>query len=97
MPSIHVGAGNAVQARVRFHVLLSTYEMVLSEASELKRVSWAAQVVDEGHRLRNRHSKAFQVRPAGATPRAASVSHEHVPVLHMHVQNCHIVGSTSCT
>lgn len=51
-----------MQARVRFHVLLSTYEMVLGEAAELKRISWASQVVDEGHRLRNRHSKAFQVR-----------------------------------
>ena len=53
------------QGRVRFHVLLTTYECTMSELTELRRIAWAALVVDEGHRLRNRHSKNFQARFCG--------------------------------
>ena len=61
------------QARVKFHVLLTTYDMVPREASELRRMSWAALVVDEGHRLRNRHSQSFQAGPSLAAVHQAAV------------------------
>ena len=52
---------NAVQARVKFHVLLTSYETALSEATELRRLKWETLVVDEGHRLKNKNSRLFTV------------------------------------
>ncbi|XP_061081834.1 chromodomain-helicase-DNA-binding protein 1-like [Conger conger] len=40
----------------RFHVLLTTYELCLNDASFLKRWKWKVLVVDEAHRLKNQNS-----------------------------------------
>ncbi|KAK9805875.1 hypothetical protein WJX73_000130 [Symbiochloris irregularis] len=48
------------QSRVRIHVLLTSYESVLLELTELKRLDWEVMIVDEGHRLKNRESRLFQ-------------------------------------
>ncbi|KAJ8350442.1 hypothetical protein SKAU_G00255720 [Synaphobranchus kaupii] len=40
----------------RFHVLLTTYELCLNDASFLKRLKWKVLVVDEAHRLKNQNS-----------------------------------------
>ncbi|KAF3333821.1 protein CHROMATIN REMODELING 4-like isoform X2 [Carex littledalei] len=37
----------------KFNVLLTTYEMVLADASYLCNVPWEVLIVDEGHRLKN--------------------------------------------
>ena len=50
-----------MQARVKFHVMVTTYEVAGFEESELRRISWAALIVDEGHRLKNRNSRLFKV------------------------------------
>ncbi|XP_056606446.1 chromodomain-helicase-DNA-binding protein 1-like [Triplophysa dalaica] len=39
-----------------FHVLLTTYEMALKDASYLNSWKWKILVVDEAHRLKNQHS-----------------------------------------
>ncbi|XP_029004426.1 chromodomain-helicase-DNA-binding protein 1-like [Betta splendens] len=39
-----------------FHVLLTTYELCLKDASFLKRLKWKVLVVDEAHRLKNQNS-----------------------------------------
>ncbi|XP_060934573.1 chromodomain-helicase-DNA-binding protein 1-like [Limanda limanda] len=39
-----------------FHVLLTTYELCLKDASFLKRWDWRVLVVDEAHRLKNHNS-----------------------------------------
>ncbi|KFQ25461.1 Chromodomain-helicase-DNA-binding protein 1-like, partial [Merops nubicus] len=39
-----------------FHVLLTTYEICLKDATFLKSFNWAALVVDEAHRLKNQSS-----------------------------------------
>ncbi|XP_063056998.1 chromodomain-helicase-DNA-binding protein 1-like isoform X2 [Engraulis encrasicolus] len=44
----------------RFHVLLTTYEMCLKDASFLKRWKWKILVVDEAHRLKNQNSLLHQ-------------------------------------
>lgn len=49
-----------LQARVKFHVLLTTYEMVGSEAGTLRSLEYETLIVDEGHRLKNQESKLFQ-------------------------------------
>ncbi|XP_018605381.1 chromodomain-helicase-DNA-binding protein 1-like isoform X2 [Scleropages formosus] len=40
----------------RFHVLLTTYELCLKDASFLRRWQWRVLVVDEAHRLKNQNS-----------------------------------------
>uniref|UniRef100_A0A671RWC1 Chromodomain helicase DNA binding protein 1-like n=1 Tax=Sinocyclocheilus anshuiensis TaxID=1608454 RepID=A0A671RWC1_9TELE len=43
-----------------FHVLLTTYEMCLKDASYLKSWKWKIVVVDEAHRLKNQESLLHQ-------------------------------------
>ncbi|XP_017278857.1 chromodomain-helicase-DNA-binding protein 1-like isoform X2 [Kryptolebias marmoratus] len=43
-----------------FHVLLTTYELCLKDASFLKRWSWKVLVVDEAHRLKNQNSLLYR-------------------------------------
>ncbi|XP_067849244.1 chromodomain-helicase-DNA-binding protein 1-like [Heptranchias perlo] len=51
-----------------FHVLLTTYEICLKDASFLSGFSWSVLIVDEAHRLKNQNSllhkalKTFSVR-----------------------------------
>ena len=45
---------------VKFHALLTSYEMCLAETAFLQKIPWATMIVDEGHRLKNRESKLFQ-------------------------------------
>lgn len=42
---------------MQFHVLISTYEMVVAEAAELRPIQWQTLVVDEAHRLRRSTSR----------------------------------------
>ncbi|KAI8568577.1 hypothetical protein RHMOL_Rhmol02G0212100 [Rhododendron molle] len=48
-------------AAYKFHVLLTTYEMVLADSTHLRAVPWEVLVVDEGHRLKNSGSKLFSL------------------------------------
>ncbi|KAK6154800.1 hypothetical protein DH2020_009048 [Rehmannia glutinosa] len=50
---------NEKTSAFKFHVLLTTYEMVLCDSSYLRGVPWEVLVVDEGHRLKNSGSKLF--------------------------------------
>lgn len=43
----------------RFHVLLTTYEYVLQDASFLSQIKWQFMAVDEAHRLKNRESQLY--------------------------------------
>lgn len=46
---------------VKFHVLLTSYEMCTIDAATLSSVDWAAVCIDEAHRLKNNQSKFFRV------------------------------------
>ncbi|KAJ8319853.1 hypothetical protein KUTeg_001440 [Tegillarca granosa] len=46
---------------VKFHVLLTSYELVSIDSATLGSVDWAVLVVDEAHRLKNNQSKFFRV------------------------------------
>ena len=45
--------------RFRFHAVLTTFEMIVAQPEPLARVKWAHLIVDEGHRLKNRHSRVL--------------------------------------
>ncbi|KAI6207680.1 Helicase [Aphelenchoides besseyi] len=42
---------------VKFDALLTTYEMIVSDCEFLRRFNYRVCVIDEAHRLKNRHSK----------------------------------------
>ncbi|KAL6058337.1 Chromodomain-helicase-DNA-binding protein 9 [Balamuthia mandrillaris] len=44
----------------KFEALLTTYEMILAEATLLAKIPWQYMIIDEGHRLKNRTSKLFE-------------------------------------
>ncbi|XP_070207054.1 chromodomain-helicase-DNA-binding protein 4-like isoform X3 [Littorina saxatilis] len=46
---------------VKFHVLLTSYELVSIDSAMLGSVDWAVLVVDEAHRLKNNQSKFFRI------------------------------------
>lgn len=43
---------------VKFHVLLTSYELITIDQATLGSVDWKVLVVDEAHRLKNNQSKA---------------------------------------
>ncbi|MQL75940.1 hypothetical protein Taro_008326 [Colocasia esculenta] len=45
--------------RIKFDVLLTSYEMINMDAGYLKAINWECVIVDEGHRLKNKDSKLF--------------------------------------
>ncbi|XP_024359262.1 CHD3-type chromatin-remodeling factor PICKLE isoform X2 [Physcomitrium patens] len=53
-------AGESKQDRVKFDVLLTSYEMINLDTTILKALKWECLIVDEGHRLKNKDSKLFQ-------------------------------------
>ncbi|PSC69245.1 chromodomain-helicase-DNA-binding 3 isoform X2 [Micractinium conductrix] len=51
----------------RFHVMLTTYDVVLRDVGILKRYDWSAVVIDEGHSLKGENSlRAKTLRNLGA-------------------------------
>ncbi|XP_051137067.1 CHD3-type chromatin-remodeling factor PICKLE-like [Andrographis paniculata] len=47
------------QSRIKFDVLLTSYEMINMDSTSLKPIKWECMIVDEGHRLKNKDSKLF--------------------------------------
>ncbi|XWS40468.1 hypothetical protein CRYUN_Cryun18bG0142500 [Craigia yunnanensis] len=52
---------NKRTASYKFNVILTTYEMILADSSNMRGVPWEVLVVDEGHRLKNSGSKLFSL------------------------------------
>ena len=44
-------------SQVKFHVLLTSYELISIDTATLSSLDWAVLVVDEAHRLKNNQSK----------------------------------------
>ena len=47
-------------AKVKFHALLTSYELVSVDAATLSSVDWSVLVIDEAHRLKNNQSRFFR-------------------------------------
>lgn len=45
------------EAAVKFHVLLTSYELITIDMAILGSIDWACLIVDEAHRLKNNQSK----------------------------------------
>ena len=44
----------------KFHILITTYEVVLKDVDVFTKIKWKALIVDEAHRLKNSNSKLFE-------------------------------------
>lgn len=44
----------------KFHMLITTYEVVLKDVAVLSKIRWKALVVDEAHRLKNPKARLFE-------------------------------------
>ncbi|XP_024864605.1 chromodomain-helicase-DNA-binding protein 6, partial [Kryptolebias marmoratus] len=52
--------GNAVPGVLKFHGLITTFEMIMADCPELKKLQWRCVVIDEAHRLKNRNCKLLE-------------------------------------
>ncbi|XP_078696084.1 chromodomain-helicase-DNA-binding protein 4-like isoform X5 [Branchiostoma floridae x Branchiostoma belcheri] len=48
-------------SQVKFHVLLTSYELITIDVATLQSIDWSVLVVDEAHRLKNNQSKFFRI------------------------------------
>ncbi|KAI8069985.1 SNF2 family N-terminal domain-containing protein [Gongronella butleri] len=53
--------GKNIPNTYKFDVLITTYEMAIASASQLRSVPWKAAVFDEAHRLKNKQSKVGEI------------------------------------
>uniref|UniRef100_A0A8D2Q6J1 Chromodomain helicase DNA binding protein 6 n=1 Tax=Varanus komodoensis TaxID=61221 RepID=A0A8D2Q6J1_VARKO len=52
--------GNPLPGLFKFHVVITTFEMILADCPELKKIQWRCVVIDEAHRLKNRNCKLLE-------------------------------------
>ncbi|CAH2077310.1 unnamed protein product [Thlaspi arvense] len=51
--------GEMNEDRIKFDVILTSYEMINMDTAFLIPIKWECMIVDEGHRLKNKESKLF--------------------------------------
>ncbi|XP_043946125.1 chromodomain-helicase-DNA-binding protein 6 isoform X2 [Protopterus annectens] len=52
--------GSPVLGLYKFHVIITTFEMILADCPELRKIHWSCVVIDEAHRLKNRNCKLLE-------------------------------------
>ncbi|XP_055078132.1 chromodomain-helicase-DNA-binding protein 6 isoform X2 [Periophthalmus magnuspinnatus] len=52
--------GNTIPGGLKFHGLITTFEMIMADCPELKKLNWRCVVIDEAHRLKNRNCKLLE-------------------------------------
>jgi chromodomain-helicase-DNA-binding protein 1 len=57
----HLGTHGVRTRTPAFHVLITTYDMILADSTVLKQFQWEFLAIDEAHRLKNQDSKLYQV------------------------------------
>ncbi|KAA8593597.1 hypothetical protein FQN60_009713 [Etheostoma spectabile] len=52
--------GNTIPGVLKFHGVITTFEMIMADSPELKKLHWRCVVIDEAHRLKNRNCKLLE-------------------------------------
>ena len=52
--------GERIPKLFKFHVLITTYECIITDIMDLKDISWRACVIDEAHRLKNQKCRLLE-------------------------------------
>lgn len=52
--------GNRITNCYKFQVMITTFEIILSDCLELREIPWRCCIIDEAHRLKNRNCKLLE-------------------------------------
>ncbi|XP_058384739.1 chromodomain-helicase-DNA-binding protein 7 isoform X1 [Diceros bicornis minor] len=52
--------GRVIKGSYKFHAIITTFEMILTDCPELRSIPWRCVVIDEAHRLKNRNCKLLE-------------------------------------
>ncbi|XP_075405819.1 chromodomain-helicase-DNA-binding protein 7 isoform X2 [Tenrec ecaudatus] len=52
--------GRVMKGSYKFHAIITTFEMILTDCPELRNIPWRCVVIDEAHRLKNRNCKLLE-------------------------------------
>uniref|UniRef100_A0A8B9F232 Chromodomain helicase DNA binding protein 7 n=1 Tax=Amazona collaria TaxID=241587 RepID=A0A8B9F232_9PSIT len=52
--------GRVLKGSYKFHAIITTFEMILTDCPELRNIPWRCVVIDEAHRLKNRNCKLLE-------------------------------------
>lgn len=52
--------GNPIKEIQKFNVLITTFEIIITDCMDLKEFNWRLCVIDEAHRLKNRNCKLLE-------------------------------------
>lgn len=52
--------GERIEGVFKFQVMITTFEVILTDCVELSQIPWKACVIDEAHRLKNRNCKLLE-------------------------------------
>lgn len=52
--------GNRITSCYKFQVMITTFEIILSDCLELREIPWRCCIIDEAHRLKNRNCKLLE-------------------------------------
>ncbi|XP_060926010.1 chromodomain-helicase-DNA-binding protein 6 [Limanda limanda] len=52
--------GNSIPGVLKFQGLITTFEMIMADCPELRKLHWRCVVIDEAHRLKNRNCKLLE-------------------------------------
>lgn len=52
--------GNFIKELTKFNVLITTFEVVVTDSQDLKNFNWRLCIIDEAHRLKNRNCKLLE-------------------------------------
>lgn len=52
--------GERIQDVYKFQVMITTFEIILTDCMELKSIPWRCVIIDEAHRLKNRNCKLLE-------------------------------------
>lgn len=52
--------GERINDVYKFQVMITTFEIILTDCMELKSIPWRCVIIDEAHRLKNRNCKLLE-------------------------------------
>ncbi|KAM6454556.1 chromodomain-helicase-DNA-binding protein 7 isoform 2-T7 [Liasis olivaceus] len=52
--------GRVIKGSYKFHAIITTFEMILTDCPELRNIPWRCVIIDEAHRLKNRNCKLLE-------------------------------------
>ncbi|XP_032898001.1 chromodomain-helicase-DNA-binding protein 6-like isoform X2 [Amblyraja radiata] len=52
--------GLPIQGIFKFNAIITTFEMILADCPELRKIQWSCVIIDEAHRLKNRNCKLLE-------------------------------------